>query len=140
MNTDAQKVLKEKILLLQKYIKMLGSYLSLSDEEINQNEDKRLAMERSFQLVVDEAIDINAILIYQLGGTIPDSSKSSFYEIVPLNIIDQQFAEGIAESAKVRNQITHDYGKLSMNELVISTRKYFEMYKTYAKILIEKFA
>ena len=139
MNTDTQKILGNKILLLQKYMKKLAAYLVNADDELLHNEDKLLAMERVFQLVVDESIDINGILSYQLGGTIPDSLKSSFYEIVPLNIIDYSFAEKIAESAKVRNQLTHDYDKLTNHEVVMAIRKFFEMYKTYEKILVEKF-
>ena len=78
MNTDTQKIIGNKILLLQKYMKKLVAYLVNTDDELLHNEDKLLATERVFQLVVDESIDINGILAYQLGGTIPDSLKSSF--------------------------------------------------------------
>jgi uncharacterized protein YutE (UPF0331/DUF86 family) len=139
MNTDAQKILKDKALLLQKYFKKLMAYLALTDEELLHNEDKLYAMQRFFQLVVDESIDINSILIYQLGGTIPDSLKSSFYELVPLKIIDQDFAERISESAKIRNQMTHDYDKLTEEQVTSSIRKFSEMYQEYIKILVEKF-
>ncbi|GEM_PF-2205349 len=139
INEDVKKTLDRKILLLQGYLAELQSYLILDNKQILDNKDKLYSIERIFQLVVDEAVDINAILIYQLGGTVPDSSKSSFYELVPLNIIDQDLADKIAESAKVRNQITHDYDKLSPDQVVISTRKFFELYKVYFKILVEKF-
>lgn len=139
MNTDTQKILREKILLLQKYFKKLLSYVSLSNEDLLKNEDKRLAMERLFQLVVDESVDINGILVYQLGGTIPDSLKSSFYELVPLKIIDRGFADKISDSAKIRNQMTHDYEKLTEEQIIISVKKFYEVYQEYIKILVEKF-
>ncbi len=139
MNIDAQNILRNKILLLQKYLKMLKPYLAIKDDELLHNNDKRLAMERVFQLVVDESIDINGILAYQLGGTIPDSLKSSFFEIVPLDIIDHNFALQIAESAKIRNQLTHDYEKLTDSEIVASIRKFHVMYLIYEKILVDKF-
>lgn len=62
-----------------------------------------------FQLMVDEAVDINTALIYQLRGKVPDSYKSTFYELVSLDILEKSFAEKIAESVKVRNQMIHDY-------------------------------
>lgn len=139
MNTEAQKILEEKILLLQKYFNKLTTYLSLTNEELLNNEDKRLAMERLFQLVVDESVDINGIIVYQLGGTIPDSLKSSFYELVPLKIVEREFAEKISESAKIRNQMTHDYEKLTEEQIIVSIRKFHEMYLEYTKILVEKF-
>jgi uncharacterized protein YutE (UPF0331/DUF86 family) len=103
------------------------------------NQDKLLAMERSFQLVVDEAIDINALVSYQLGGKVSDSYKSTFYELVPLGIVEQSFADVISESAKVRNQLTHDYDKLSQTEIVSSIKRFFELYKTYLDKLIKRF-
>ncbi len=139
MNTDAQKILGNKILLLQKYLKRLESYVALTNDELAHNDDKRFAMERTFQLVVDESIDINGILSYQLGGTIPDSLRSSFYEIVPLKIIEHEFAEKISESAKIRNQMTHDYDKLTDLQVITAIKKFFAMYETYAKILVGKF-
>jgi len=139
INEDVKKILERKILLLHGYLSDLESYVKLDDKQILDNKDKLYSMERVFQLVVDEAIDINAIIIYQLGGAIPDSSKSSFYELVPLKVVDQDFAEKISESAKIRNQMTHDYDKLSLGEVISSTRGFFEMYKIYVKILIDKF-
>lgn len=139
INKDIQKTLEKKILNLQEYLKDLEEYAILSDEQILGNKDKFYSLQRVFQLVVDEAVDINAILVYQLGGNIPDSFKSSFYELVPLKIIENSFAERISDSAKIRNQITHDYERLTNVEIVASIKKFFELYKEYVKILIGKF-
>lgn len=139
IDDNVQNVLERKILVLLGYLEELKSYVNLSDEVIRHNKDKLYSMERMFQLVVDEAVDINAILAYHLGGKIPDSLKSSFFEIVPLKIIDYYFAEKISESAKTRNQVTYDYDKLTTAEVISSIRKFSEMYETYAKILVEKF-
>lgn len=117
----------------------LAPYASLSVSKLTEDKEKRTLAERYFQLMVDEAIDINAALAYQLGGKIADAYKSTFFELVPLGIIDQVFAEAISESAKVRNQLTYDYDKLSKRVVAESIKKFFEMYKTYAKIITEKF-
>ena len=130
---------QRKIRLLREYMDKLAPYAALSSDELLRNEEKRAAMERWFQLVVDEAVDINAVLAYQLGGRIPESHKSTFFELVPLNILKTDFAEKIAGSIKVRNQMTHDYEKVQHSELIASMKKYFELYKTYTRILIEKF-
>lgn len=139
MNTDAQKLLIKKIMLLQDYMTDLDLYINLSDTEILNNKDKNYAMERCFQLVVDEAVDINALVVYQLGNTIPDDSKSSFYALADIKIIEHEFAQNISDSAKIRNQVTHDYDKLSKVQVVQSIKKFYEMYKTYTKILIDTF-
>ena len=131
--------IKQKIKTLREYMDDLAPYASLSVEELVSNKEKRTLAERYFQLMVDEAIDINAALAYQLGGKIADAYRSTFFELVPLGIIDQSFADAISESAKVRNQLTHDYEKLSKKTVAESIKKFFEMYKQYAKIIVEKF-
>ncbi len=69
--------------MIREYMVKLGKYTSLATEDILKDEDKRLAIERSFQLVVDEAVDINSLLAYQIGNKVPDAYKSTFYEFVP---------------------------------------------------------
>ncbi len=132
-------ILKRKIQLLGDYLEQLAPYVSLDVEILSRDNDKRLAMERVFQLVVDEAVDVNGVIAYQLGGKIPDSFKSSFYELVSLNIIENSFADRISESAKIRNELTHEYEKLTKIQVIDSIKKFNDMYKEYLKILVEKF-
>lgn len=136
---DIHPIIRQKIQVFQGYMNDLAPYASLSAHELMDSKEKRTLAERYFQLMVDEAIDINASLSYQLGGKVADAYKSTFFELVPLGIIDQSFAESISESAKIRNQLTHDYDKLSPAAVVESIQKFFGLYKTYAKILVEKF-
>ncbi len=131
--------IKKKIYQCQEYLEKLSAYAVLASDEILKNEEKRLAMERLFLLMVDETVDINAALAYQLGGRIPESYKSTFFELVPLNILEGDFAEKISGSVKVRNQMTHDYEKVQHSELIDSMKKFVPMYKTYIRILISKF-
>ncbi len=131
--------IQQKIRIFLGYMEDLAPYASLPLETLTNDKEKRTLAERYFQLMVDEAIDINAALAYQLGGKIADAYKSTFFELIPLGIIDQTFADSIAESAKVRNQLTHDYEKLSKEVVAASIQKYFALYKEYAKILTNKF-
>ena len=139
MPTEAQKLIEQKLQLLQRYMKELEKYVLLETDMIVGDIEKLRSMERSFQLMVDEAIDINSVLAYQLGNTVPDAYKSTFYDLVPIKIFDLPFVERIAESARVRNQIMHDYEKLTASQTVEAIKKFFELYQTYAKIIIEKF-
>ena len=139
INEDVRKTIEKKISIMQEYMGDLQSYVVLSDESIVNNKDKLYSMERVFQLLVDEAVDINALLAYNLGGNIPDTLRSSFFEIVPLGIIDRQFAEKISESAKIRNQMTHDYDKLTKQEVINAIKKFYDIYGIYVKIVVNKF-
>ncbi|OHA24240.1 MAG: hypothetical protein A3G52_04440 [Candidatus Taylorbacteria bacterium RIFCSPLOWO2_12_FULL_43_20] len=134
-----QPIFKKKVDRLQEYISKLAPYVALDTDELLKNEEKRAAMERWFQLMVDEAVDINAFLAYQIGGKVADSYKSSFHELVSLSVFDGSFAEKIGDSAKVRNQMTHDYEKMQYAELIESMKKYFELYTEYVRIIVSKF-
>lgn len=131
--------LKRKIDQFQEYAEKLFPYISLDSSEILKNEEKQLAMERLFLLMVDEAVDVNAALAYQLGGRIAESYKSSFHELVPLGLFALDFAEKIAESAKIRNQLTHDYEKLQRKESIAAIKRLYPLYQEYGKILVERF-
>lgn len=131
--------LKRKITRLKDYIENLSEYVALAENVILSNKDKTYAMERVFQLLVDEAIDINTFISFHLGNKAPETYKSSFYELSSLGILDYNLAERISESAKIRNQMTHDYEKIAKGDLVKDIKKFYELYKEYLKILIEKF-
>ena len=134
ISSDIQK----KVVQLQEYMDKLSEYAAFSTDEVLMDEQKRLAMERLFLLMVNEAVDINAAVAYQLGGRIAESYKSSFHELVPLHLLAPGFAEKIAESAKIRNQLTHDYETLQKREAIENMKKFYELYKEYVRVLIEK--
>ena len=131
--------LKRKIGRLQDYTQALSGYVTMDQKKLLDNKEKLAAMERWFLLSVDEAIDINSTFIYQIGGQIAESYKSTFHELVPLKVIGLELAEKIAESAKIRNQLTHDYEKLQKKDAIEAIKKFYPLYKEYLTILIGKF-
>lgn len=130
--------LEKRILRLRDYLEKLSPYILLEQKKLLENDEKLLAMERLFLLVVDEAIDINAAIIYQLGGQIAESYKSTFHELVPLKVVNLELAEKIGESAKIRNQLTHDYEKLQKKDAIEAMKKFHPLYKEYLLVLIKK--
>ena len=96
-------------------------------------------MERCFLLMVDEAADVNASLAYQLGKKIPESNRSTFFELVPLGVIDESFAARISESVKIRNQLVHRYEELTKYAAIEAMKKFVPMYKEYLTLLVKKF-
>ena len=128
-----------KIKLLKVYLDDLREYTVLSMEDILENKDKLRSMERCFQLMTDGAFDVNGALAYQISKKIPEDNKSTFYELSDLGILDKDFANSIAESAKARNELTHNYEKVQKSEMVDNIKRFADMYEKYIKILIDKF-
>lgn len=134
-----QKDTIRKISILQDYLNTLIPYAAIPTEDLLNNFEKLATMERYFLLMADEAFDVNSALAYQLGNKIPESNKSTFYEIADLKIITREFADKISLSAKTRNQLVHDYEKVQKSVLIEEMKKSMELYKEYIKILVEKF-
>ncbi len=112
--------IKRKIDTLREYLNDIKAYTLIETSALLANKEKMLAMERLFQLMVDEAIEVNAYISYQVMKKTPESVKE------------------ISESAKVRNQIIHDYEKLQKIDTIEAIKKFFPLYEIYIKILIEK--
>ena len=103
------------------------------------NKEKLASMERFFQLMADEAFDANSAIAYKLGNELPESNRSTFLALSELGVLEKDFAENIAGSAKVRNDIIHDYEKLQKKKLIEDMKKFAELYKKYIALLIKKF-
>lgn len=63
---------------------------------------------------------------------------TNFHELVPLKVINLELAEKIGESAKIRNQLTHDYEKLQKKNAIEAMKKFHPLYKEYLLVLIKK--
>lgn len=133
--------LKRKIERLRAYLDELALYLESPDELILARDDqtKLRAVERIFQLVVDEAVDINTLIIAGHRVESPESYRSTFYALAEAHILDYHFAERISESARLRNNLIHEYEKLTLDEVLVGIRKQTPLFQEYLNILIKKF-
>lgn len=131
--------IKRKIQRLHGYWSDLSPYLAMDADALLSNKEKLASMERFFQLLADEAFDTNGAIAYQLGNQLPESNRSTFLALSDLNILDKSFAEKIASSAKVRNDIIHNYEKIQKKKLIAEIKHFAELYKEYIKTLTERF-
>ncbi|TSC71682.1 MAG: hypothetical protein G01um101470_523 [Parcubacteria group bacterium Gr01-1014_70] len=67
------------------------------------------AAERNFQLIVDLASDCNTHLLTELGHKTPDSYRQSFIELEKTEVLPKELARMLAESARLRNILVHEY-------------------------------
>ena len=67
------------------------------------------AAERKFLLIVELASEINTSLILDASGKTPDSYRESFTGLRRLGIIAEELLGQLADSAKLRNILSHEY-------------------------------
>ncbi len=130
--------IKSKMVRLGNYLSRIDLLLRLSDEEIVVNEEKLLSVERLYQLIVDEAIDINIALLSQKFNYVPESYRSSFTDMAEKKFLEKNFSDKISLSVKTRNQIVHDYEFVKKQALVSDVRRYVALYKEYVQSISAK--
>ena len=94
------------------------------------------AAERNFQLIVDLASDINIQLLLESGKKTPDTYRQSFTDLGAAGIIDAQLAKKLADSAKIRNILVHEYDFEEDYEKFYSSAKgLLPSYDEYMKVI-----
>lgn len=95
--------------------------------------------ERNFQLLVEQASDINSHILLEEGKDTPDNYRESFIKIEKLGLIDQKISKDLEKSARLRNILVHEYDFDEDNFIFYkSVKKFMPVYKEYI-IAIEKY-
>lgn len=131
--------LRKKLELLATYLSKLEPLVvSASINEIKGDDLKRPAIERYFQLAVDEMIDVNVHIIREGSFGAPDDLESTFVTLGQFKVLDEKFAKKIAPIVGARNMIIHRYEKLDLDIFLNNLKKNFSDFKEYM-IQIDQF-
>ncbi|MEA4924301.1 MAG: DUF86 domain-containing protein [Syntrophomonadaceae bacterium] len=97
---------------LYNYYEELKNLSVISLEEYKCNSIYRRAIERTMQLIVECATDINNMILRMNGSKGASDYFNSFIDIAELNIIPVEFALQIAPSTGLRNILVHEYEEI----------------------------
>lgn len=129
--------LKEKLQLLIGYYDELKEYTDISLEEYLNNRKDRRAIERTLQLIVETATDINNMILKLIGQPAATDYFNSFIELAENNIISMDFALKIAPSTGLRNILVHEYQKVDDEIVYNSITDVLHCYKNYIRLISE---
>lgn len=136
-----QVFLNERIELIQNYIEHLDIITSVSLDELKKDFIGYYAVERVYQLIVDEIIDINSHIIKNNNLESPDDFQSTFAILGENNILPSDFAERITPIVGLRNRLVHRYERIDRKlalEMVYKEKEDFKMYIKLIKKYFEK--
>ena len=135
----SKEFIYKKLNQIIKLISELESLLDMTFPEFSKNFTTIRSAERNFQLMVEQASDINNHMLLELGNVAPDSYKSSFIQIVKIGIIDNKILKDLIKSSNLRNILIHEYDFDQDNFIFYkSAKKLIPVYKEYVKA-IEKY-
>ncbi len=104
-----KEVIEKKLEQIKVLMSDLEKTVNIPFSDFYDNTMLARGAERCFQLIVDNAIDINSQLLVEAGYKTPDTYKESFTELGYKKIIDPKLGEILSKSAQIRNIIVHEY-------------------------------
>lgn len=108
-NIMGNELILKKLEQIKELVNELERLLSVSFDAFIKDLVTLRAAERNFQLIVDTASDINTQILVERGSKTPDTYRESFTELEKEGILSHELVRKLAESAKVRNILVHEY-------------------------------
>lgn len=110
-----KEFIKVKIEYIQRDLSRLEAMRDLTIDEIAQDFIKYGALKNFLVEIIGRAIDINEHIIAEAVNVkleAPLKYRETFLRLVDLGILPSDFGDEIAESARLRNAVVHDYNTL----------------------------
>jgi uncharacterized protein YutE (UPF0331/DUF86 family) len=107
----------------------------LSVDEYRARLYERKAAERLLQEAIEAALDVNAHLIAELGGQLPQDYYGGFIRVGELGILPLDLARSLAPSAGVRNRLVHQYDTLDDAKVLEAIAKALACYPRYVQAI-----
>jgi len=120
---------------VQNYYDELKSLSSISLDEYLGNSIYRRAVERTLQLIVESATDINNMLLKMLGQKGAVDYYNSFINLAEQDIIPMDFALKIAPSTGLRNILVHEYEEIDDKVVYNSINPCLQYYLEYMDLI-----
>ncbi|MGH2771923.1 MAG: type VII toxin-antitoxin system HepT family RNase toxin [Actinomycetota bacterium] len=106
------ELVTRKLSQLHRYLSELEAHRGLPYQDYLSKSDKRRAVERLLELVVEVAVDLNTHLVTEKRGSPPSDYADSFRAAAACGILPAGLAETLAPSAGLRNVLVHEYGEI----------------------------
>jgi len=128
-------LIDEKRKRIDSYLDEVKTLLDFSVKEILNDFTKLRTLERNFQLIVDEMIDINQHFIKELGLDVSDDLEGTFHILGENKILPEDFVLKIAPVVGLRNRLVHRYEDLDPKIFIESFQKDYSNFEQYLKFI-----
>lgn len=133
------RFIKRKIKLIEEDLLRLKQLDGFTVDEIAGDFYKYCTVERLLEVIIMRAVDINSHLIARLGIGIEKARgyMDTFIILGDLKILPKKFAEEIAQSAKFRNLLAHEYDELDIKQIHGSIAEGLTDFKKYCRHILD---
>ena len=134
-----KEIIKAKLNSIRENLDKIKVELKAPDEVLKKDDKARSALERYFQLLVDSAVGINEHIISEENLEVPDDYFGTFIILGKTGVLPYDFAESIAPSVGLRNQIIHQYDKIDVYLMLENIRKNIHQYDEYMGLIANRY-
>ena len=126
-------IIRRKVGHITDALKALAPLGALSLDEYRQRFYERKAAERLLQEAIEAALDINAHLIAEQGGEVPEGYYGGFLRMGELGIVSPELAGSLAPSAGLRNRLVHEYEAIDDAKVLGAIATVLELYPRFVQ-------
>ena len=124
-------IIRRKLQRIAASLDGLRPIARLSLEEYRARFYERKATERLLQEAIEAALDVNAHLIAELGGEVPEEYYGGFLKVGQLGVLTADLAGALAPSAGLRNRLVHEYETIDDAKVLASVGGLLQLYARY---------
>ena len=124
-------IIRRKLQRITASLDGLRPIARLSLEEYRARFYERKATERLLQEAIEAALDVNAHLIAELGGEVPEEYYGGFLKVGQFGVLPADLAGALAPSAGLRNRLVHEYETIDDAKVLASVEVFLQLYPRY---------
>ncbi|PIQ69990.1 DUF86 domain-containing protein [Candidatus Shapirobacteria bacterium CG03_land_8_20_14_0_80_40_19] len=130
---DAIDKVNIRLKTILKYVGFLEKYRGITAEVLEQNYEKRGAVERYFQLAIEAVIDIANLLNSEYRFRPAKDAKESILILGEKEVLPKEFAKEFSGVAGFRNILVHDYLDIDYKKVVDDLNNHLGDFEKFAK-------
>lgn len=115
-----QAIVQRRLEEMRELLDYLESRSEVKADELRENIELRLAVERALTRVVELASNINAHVVSVSGRVPPADYYSTFIDAGAVGLVPPELAERLAPSAGLRNVLVHEYASIDLGRVADS--------------------
>ena len=128
-------IIRRKLARITESLDGLRPLARLSLEEYCARLYERKAAERLLQEAIEAALDINAHVIAELGGEVPEEYYGGFLKMADAGVVSPELSRSLAPSAGLRNRLVHEYDTTDDAKVLASVGTLLNLYPRYVQAL-----
>jgi uncharacterized protein YutE (UPF0331/DUF86 family) len=124
-------IIRRKLQRITASLDALRPIVRLTLEEYRARLYERKATERLLQEAIEAALDVNAHLIAELGGEVPEEYYGGFLRVGQLGVLPADLTDALAPSAGLRNRLVHEYETIDDAKVLAAVGALLGIYPRY---------